>query len=395
MITAALFLLAYLAGALPFGYLVGRARGVNLFQVGSGNIGATNAGRVLGRTYGALVFVLDFFKGVLPVALVVPLARLWTADAIDENFLRVGVAACAFLGHLFPIYLGFRGGKGVATGAGAIVVLVPLPAAVALGTWALAVFATRMVSFASIAALLALVAARLVFKLDPFGAANGLVTVFCMVGSVVVIVKHRTNIARLWIGTESRIGDSAWRHLLLRMLHVLAVGFWFGSGTFFVFVATVPIFDSFADVVKTQPNTRTANVRIVPDGTSDSQRDQLASGLAGAAVGPVFPRFFILSAICAWVAVWTASAWNRGAIGRWRFRICVVAALGVAVGWPLSIYVTELRMLRFAEDPATAQTASAAFGPWHVASLFLSMAVSLLTGVILLLAAKMPDEQAS
>jgi len=395
MITAALFLLAYLAGALPFGYLVGRARGVNLFQVGSGNIGATNAGRVLGRTYGALVFVLDFFKGVLPVALVVPLARLWTADAIDENFLRVGVAACAFLGHLFPIYLGFRGGKGVATGAGAIVVLVPLPAAVALGTWALAVFATRMVSFASIAALLALVAARLVFKLDPFGAANGLVTVFCMVGSVVVIVKHRTNIARLWIGTESRIGDSAWRYLLLRMLHVLAVGFWFGSGTFFVFVATVPIFDSFADVVKTQPNTRTANVRIVPDGTSDSQRDQLASGLAGAAVGPVFPRFFILSAICAWVAVWTASAWNRGAIGRWRFRICVVAALGVAVGWPLSIYVTELRMLRFAEDPATAQTASAAFGPWHVASLFLSMAVSLLTGVILLLAAKMPDEQAS
>ena len=395
MITAALFLLAYLAGALPFGYLVGRARGVNLFQVGSGNIGATNAGRVLGRTYGALVFVLDFFKGVLPVALVVPLARLWTADAIDENFLRVGVAACAFLGHLFPIYLGFRGGKGVATGAGAIVVLVPLPAAVALGTWALAVFATRMVSFASIAALLALVAARLVFKLDSFGAENWLVTVFCIVGSVVVIVKHRTNIARLWIGTESRIGDSAWRHLLLRMLHVLAVGFWFGSGTFFVFVATVPIFDSFADVVKTQPNTRTANVRIVPDGTSDSQRDQLASGLAGAAVGPVFPKFFILSAICAWVAVWTASAWNRGAIGRWRFRICVVAALGVAVGWPLSIYVTELRMLRFAEDPATAQAASAAFGPWHVASLFLSMAVSLLTGVILLLAAKMPDEQAS
>jgi len=82
MITAALFLSAYLAGALPFGYLVGRARGVNLFQVGSGNIGATNAGRVLGRTYGALVFVLDFLKGVLPVAILVPLARLLTHDAI-------------------------------------------------------------------------------------------------------------------------------------------------------------------------------------------------------------------------------------------------------------------------------------------------------------------------
>ena len=394
MIPAALFLMAYLVGAIPFGYLVGRARGVDLFAVGSGNIGATNTGRVLGRPFGALVFALDFLKGALPVALIEPLARHWNVEPIyPPDSLRVGAAACAFLGHVFPIFLGFRGGKGVATGAGAAVVLVPIPAAIALGTWALAVLATRMVSVGSIAALLALVAARLCFKLDPFADKNWPVTAFCIAGSLVVVAKHRSNLKRLWRGTESRIGDGHRRQLAMRMLHLLAVGFWFGSGTFFVFVATVPIFDSFADVVKKQPDSRTAHLRIVPDGTPESQRDRLASGLAGAAVGPIFPKFFVLSAICAWVSLWTASAWNRGAVGRWRFRLCALAAAGVAVGWPLSIHVSELRSLRYSNDPAVAQAASDAFGSWHVASLFLSMAVGILTGVILLLAAKMPSDE--
>ena len=394
MIPAALFSMAYLVGAIPFGYLVGRARGVDLFAVGSGNIGATNTGRVLGRPFGALVFALDFLKGALPVAIIEPLARLWNVEPFPPlESLRVGAAACAFLGHVFPIFLGFRGGKGVATGAGAAVVLVPIPAAIALGTWALAVLATRMVSVGSIAALLALLAARLAFKPDPFSDKNWLVTSFCIAGALVVIAKHRSNLQRLRRSTESRIGDGSRRQLALRMLHLLAVGFWFGSGTFFVFVATVPIFDSFADVVKKQPDSRTANLRIVPDGTPESLRDRLASGLAGAAVGPVFPKFFALSAICAWVALWTASAWNRGAVGRWRFRLCAIATAGVAVGWPLSIYVSQLRSLRYANDPAVAQAAGDAFGSWHVASLLLSMAVSILTGVILLLAAKMPSDE--
>lgn len=396
MIPISLFLLAYFVGAIPFGYLVGRARGVNLFHVGSGNIGATNAGRALGRPYGIAVFALDFLKGALLVAFIEPLAKLWSAEAVEAlrppELLRVGAAAFAFLGHLFPVYLGFRGGKGVATGAGTVAVLVPIPFAIAVGTWVLAVLATRLVSLASIAAVLALAAARVIFKLDPFADANWLVTAFCSVGSIIVMVKHRSNLMRLNHGTESRIDDGAKRRLLLRMLHLLAVGFWFGSGTFFVFVATVPIFDSFAEVVKTQPNSRTANVQIVPDGTSDQRRAQLASGLAGAAVGPVFPRFFLLSAICAWVALWTAYAWKRRAVGRWRFWLCAVASVGVAIGWPLSITVSELRLQRFAEDTVLAQAAATAFGPWHVASLFLSMAVSLLTGVILILAAKLPAE---
>src|SRR6476620_5076490 len=121
-LTAAILLLvvAYLIGAIPFGYLIGRARGVDLFKAGSGNIGATNAGRVLGRKIGTLVFLLDFLKGALPVAAILPLAQSLAPGADTTlgppDVLRVSAAALAFLGHLFPVYLGFRGGKGIATG---------------------------------------------------------------------------------------------------------------------------------------------------------------------------------------------------------------------------------------------------------------------------------------
>ena len=105
MILLSLFLLAYLVGAIPFGYLVGRARGVNLFNVGSGNIGATNAGRALGRPYGIAVFVLDFLKGAVPVAFIEPMAKLWSPEGVDAlrplELLSVGAAAFAFLGRVY------------------------------------------------------------------------------------------------------------------------------------------------------------------------------------------------------------------------------------------------------------------------------------------------------
>src|SRR5262245_49773935 len=103
---------AYLIGAIPFGWLVARSRGVDIFHAGSGNIGATNVGRILGRKFGLLVFALDFAKGAVPVAT----ASLLPAEAHQAfgspDALRVGVALCAFLGHLYPVYLKFRGGKG-------------------------------------------------------------------------------------------------------------------------------------------------------------------------------------------------------------------------------------------------------------------------------------------
>ena len=108
---------AYLFGSVPFGYLVSRSRGVDLRKVGSGNIGATNVGRVVGRGWGILVFVLDFGKGAGPVLAATILTKRLALDLPAE---AAGVTAglAAFLGHLFPIWLGFHGGKGVSTAAG-------------------------------------------------------------------------------------------------------------------------------------------------------------------------------------------------------------------------------------------------------------------------------------
>src|SRR5581483_2099686 len=202
---------AYLVGAIPFGYLVGRLRGVNLFEAGSGNIGATNAARVLGRPLGVLVFTLDFLKGAAPVAAVVPLARLLEPDAVtalgSPDVLRVLAAGLAFLGHLFPIYLGFRGGKGVATGAGTIFVLVPGPAVLAVLVWVVVLLASRIVSLASLAAVTILVIARLAGTPAPLSPDSLPVTLYLLVGTGFVIVKHRGNIQRLLAGTENRIGD--------------------------------------------------------------------------------------------------------------------------------------------------------------------------------------------
>ena len=140
MLTAILLILAgYLIGAIPFGYLVARGRGVDI-RPGSLNIGATNVGRVLGWNLGILVFLLDFAKGSLPVlaARLVSSPTDWPADTLPVS---TGVAA--FLGHMFPVYLRFRGGKGVATGAGIVAVLLPLPLLGSLLVWLAVVLATH------------------------------------------------------------------------------------------------------------------------------------------------------------------------------------------------------------------------------------------------------------
>src|SRR5262249_52948315 len=127
-------LLSYLTGAIPFGYLIARWRGVDILKQGSGNIGATNVGRVLGRPFGVLAFLLEFAKGALPALL----AKGWSATHEPDmpvGSLPVAAAVAAFLGHLYPVYLGFRGGKGVATAAGAVSVLLPATALAALLIW--------------------------------------------------------------------------------------------------------------------------------------------------------------------------------------------------------------------------------------------------------------------
>ena len=385
---------AYLVGALPFGYLVGRARGVNLFHAGSGNIGATNAARVLGRTYGALVFVLDCLKGALPVAAAVPLATALGPAALTPDVLRVGAAALAFLGHLFPVYLGFRGGKGVATGAGTVFVLVPVPAALAILAWMVVLFASRRVSLASLAAVTVLVAAHLLSTPAPFGEGTLPVTLYLVIGTALVFAKHRANVARLLAGTENAVGEFDMRQPVLRSLHVLALGLWFGGAAFFNFGAATAIFASFKEVVNAGPSDRTAYQEIIPPGAPQERKDALASALAGSAVGPVFPRYFAMQAVCGAVALVTALGWwHRGGVHRKRALVIAFALATVAAGWPISEEVTRLRLLRFSPDAGTASAAKAGFATWHLISLALSFVTVCAAGVALAMAARLPSEE--
>lgn len=394
MLLAALALVAsYLVGAIPFGWLIARSRGVDIFHAGSGNIGATNVGRVLGRKFGLLVFALDFAKGAGPVAL----AGVLPAEAHDAlglpDALRVGMGLCAFLGHLYPVYLGFRGGKGAATGCGTVFVLVPGPTGLALLTWVAVVGASRTVSLGSIAAAVMLCAARLLSVSDPFGREHVVVTGFCLAGTALLLVKHRANVRRLARGTENRLEDQPMFRTLARAIHVLAVGTWFGAAVMFNFVvAPTQFFEAFPAVVESAPSDRTAYLPLAP-GATEEQKKQLATALAGSAVGPVFPKFFRLQAVCAALALVTAVGWWRspGWVHRWRVVVAAMAAATVAVGWPISEKVAALRVERFHPDSAVAEAARTAFVEWHFVSLGLSLLTVGLTGIVLAMAARMPD----
>lgn len=398
LVIIGLLVAVYLFSAIPFGFLVGRARGVNLFEHGSKNIGATNVGRVLGRPYAVLVFLLDFAKGALPVAVIVPIASAVDSEAPvlfgSTDWLRIGAAGVAFLGHLFPVYLGFRGGKGVATGAGVAFVLVPGPMLVALGVWILVAISTRYVSLASIAATVAVVASRILGTTAAFSAGASIITVFCLIGASIVILKHRANIGRLVTGTENKIGEWTMRQTMLKILHVLALGMWFGGAAFFNFVSAPAIFESFTKVVNDGPSDRTAYVQIIDPVAPAETKKSLASELAGSAVAPIFPKYFLMQAICGSIALVTALSWwpytpNR--VHRVRVAVIGMALVLVVVSWPISQAVSQLRVERFHPDAGISSSAKENFGPWHLVSLALSGVTTLLAGAGLTLAAKLPE----
>lgn len=184
----------YLLGSLPFGYLVARAHGVDIFKVGSGNPGATNVKRTLGAKAGNTVMVLDLLKGSLATAW--PLLPMLNAP--DPRLLGLVGVIAAVLGHSFSVFTKFRGGKGVATAAGGLVVLIPVACAIAGATWVVVFYAFRYVSLASILAAVAIVVAS---WLLPYHVA---IRVVATVLALFVILRHRENIARLMAGTENR-----------------------------------------------------------------------------------------------------------------------------------------------------------------------------------------------
>jgi acyl-phosphate glycerol 3-phosphate acyltransferase len=159
---------------------------------------------VLGRWWGVLVFVLDFAKGAVPVLVAGFLPPPADASLLPDT-VRVTAGVFAFLGHLFPIYLGFRGGKGVATGAGVVAVLVPLEALMVILVWALVLGLTRYMSLASLTAAALLPVLRLLLTPHPWDSDHLVVTLFCLVGAALVFVRHQSNIRRLLQGTEHRL----------------------------------------------------------------------------------------------------------------------------------------------------------------------------------------------
>ena len=190
---------AYLFGSTPFGLLVGRwARGIDVREAGSGNIGATNVARVLGAKWGAAVLALDALKGLLSTLLPLLLRP-------DLPHLPVLCGVAAVLGHMYPIWLGFRGGKGVATALGVIIVLGPIGSLVAFCVFAAFILLTRIVSMASIAASFAFTVAEFFYLApEPFSQQNWSRAVFSLVVPVLITIRHRANIGRLLRGEEPR-----------------------------------------------------------------------------------------------------------------------------------------------------------------------------------------------
>jgi glycerol-3-phosphate acyltransferase PlsY len=217
--TIAVVAAAYLCGAIPFGLLIGLACGIDVRTRGSGNIGATNVGRILGKPWGLLAFACDLLKGLLPVWL----AGRWLAEraageplTAADFFVWMTVATAAIIGHVFPVYLRFKGGKGVATALGVLLGIWPyftLPGAAAFGMWIVVTGLTRYVSVGSIVAAGAfplLFAAAVHLAHGRWGSFERLwpMYLFAAVLALLVIYRHRGNIQRLLAGTESKIGSS-------------------------------------------------------------------------------------------------------------------------------------------------------------------------------------------
>jgi glycerol-3-phosphate acyltransferase PlsY len=195
---------AYLLGSIPAGYLVARAKGIDIRAVGSGNIGATNVFRMVGKTAGVFALIVDGLKGYV--------ACTWLCDWVltllggpttNTELYRILAGITAVLGHNFTCWLKFKGGKGIATSAGVFFALAPLAAGIALVTWIVTAVLTRYVSIASIAAAVALPTAVWLTKDSLF---LGIVTTAL---GLLAIFKHRDNVQRLLNGTEQRFGQKS------------------------------------------------------------------------------------------------------------------------------------------------------------------------------------------
>ena len=214
---------AYLLGSVPFGLLIGRAHGIDIRDHGSGNIGATNLGRTVGRAWGIGCFMLDMGKGLAPVLAAgfsFDLIGRWMTDIpATTSWLWLSVGAAALIGHVFPVFLGFRGGKGVATAFGVLLGVFPTltaAAAASIVTWLAVVAITRTVSLASmVAACMVPLATAIALSLTitddkaDIGASLAPPMAITLLVAVLVLLRHRTNLTRLLRRSETKVGSDA------------------------------------------------------------------------------------------------------------------------------------------------------------------------------------------
>lgn len=232
-------IISFLLGSIPFGLLIAKSKGINIREHGSGNIGATNVLRVVGKKYGITCFILDFLKGLFPAMLGITLVRYasqhnpmeisslsnWAttlpdAEQTKVQIIQVVTGLCAVLGHNYSPWVGFKGGKGIATSAGVLTAFMPAALVLLIVVWALVFFTTRYVSLASIIAALSLpvlthLGARFHHvdndKSQPTlweaGTWNKPLFFFATFIALMAVWKHRANIQRLLAGTENRFGS--------------------------------------------------------------------------------------------------------------------------------------------------------------------------------------------
>lgn len=194
---------SYLLGSVPFGYLAGRLAGIDIRKVGSGNVGATNVVRVLGKWYGYPVFAFDFLKGFAAVVISMLVAPGGPHAWISPEVFGILAAMSSVLGHLYPLWLKFKGGKGVATSAGALLALTPVATVIGVAIWIIVFLITRYVSVASVtAAVLLPIVILVIGSHDPH---NGKALFYCsLCVAAIVIWRHRSNLSRLMRGSEPR-----------------------------------------------------------------------------------------------------------------------------------------------------------------------------------------------
>lgn len=203
LIVLAFCALGYLFGSFPAGYFAGRLTGVDVRSLGSGNIGATNVLRVLGKRWGYAVFFIDAFKGLAAVRLTFFLVKYFSAAQPFTEYLAILTAVMCIVGHTFPVWLRFKGGKGVATSAGALFGLMPLAVPFIILIWVIIFETTRYVSVASIVSAISLPIVVGLFLRWKF-LEGPVLLYFSIMIALLVLWRHRSNFSRLLNGTEQR-----------------------------------------------------------------------------------------------------------------------------------------------------------------------------------------------